>query len=187
MHNHEGDFTLLIRSLSMIIIRAALLSLALHLDDHTVYHFPAAYKDMEYDPDTMECFNEASMRANDPKTRGWPEGTPAEEIQRAKLDEPLVRINIMAGCTAYRRGGWQNEDGSYIYDEGASVEDKGIRSRVLTHSWVYCRWGRKRRWDGKDGEKVHGVLWREPGFVEFREFLVEVGKRRKGKGKARSK
>jgi hypothetical protein len=56
-----------------------------------------------------------------------------------------------------------------------------------------CRWGRKRRFDQEEDPKVHGVVWREPGFVEFEDFVAEAERRmgtgkksgRKGKGKGR--
>ena len=92
----------------------------------------------------------------------------------------------MEGITAYRRGGWEkNKNGSnerlglgLPVFEKSEYRNMGIRARILTHGWAYCRWGRARSSsdstqnpacrDNEDtGRKIHGDVWRDGGFVDF--------------------
>ena len=87
----------------------------------------------------------------------------------------------MEGITAYRRGGWEkNKTGSNENPvfEKSEYRNMGIRARILTHGWAYCRWGRARSSsdstqnpacrDNEDtGRKIHGDVWRDGGFVNF--------------------
>ena len=98
-------------------------------------------------------------------------GLDERELRRMKRDEGLVQITLMPGITAYRLGGWEipASSGEKVqYEEGC--EGRGVRVRRLTDAWVYCRWGRQRAWkDGKpaDDPEMHGVAWKDSGFVEF--------------------
>jgi hypothetical protein len=107
------------------------------------------------------------------------------EKRRAGGDVPLVQIVCMEGITAYRRGGWEKNKTSSNENpvfEKSEYRNMGIRARILTHGWTYCRWGRARSSsdstqnpacrDNEDtGRKIHGDLWRDGGFINF--FDVE--------------
>jgi len=133
------------------------------------------FKEDTFQSKYMEAFNKQQMEATHPRQSStiWPANATEAEKKRAKYDEPLTQITIMDGVTAYRKGGWETKDSS-IWDPvyaGKYGGDIGIRARVLVHGWVYCRWGRTRKWaHGKpaDDPGVHGMAWKKPGFVEFR-------------------
>lgn len=201
-------------ALHQIVTQAGLLSLLMRLDRHTVYYFEPLFKENKYDPDRMKCINHADMTQRNPRT-------PVEKLskaeqerrarlseaekQRARGDEALTQITIMRGLCAYRRGGWETGDSTAEVPkfEDAASENQGIRVRMLTHGWVYCRWGRARGYSkGKVGasgdEKLHGDAWKG-GFVEFTDVegvpnWLEMDRQerganaavdnRKGKGKA---
>jgi hypothetical protein len=96
---------------------------------------------------------------------------PNAEKMRARSDEALTQITIMHGVTAYRRGGWEDGASTLANQKFESSEwaRMGVRVRMLTQGWVYCRWGRARRFkDGKadDVAAAHGAAWKG-GFREF--------------------
>ncbi|KAF1851572.1 uncharacterized protein K460DRAFT_240622, partial [Cucurbitaria berberidis CBS 394.84] len=170
--------------LHKIIAQAGVLSLHMRLDPHTVYYFEPIFKEDTFTANRMECFNFRNMQQRHPRC------TPEEvlkldeeeqerratlldaEKKRARNDEPLTQITIMDGVCAYRLGGWEKVSSKASQPEYEKPEYKtqGVRARILTHGWVYCRWGRARRFkEGKPndgGEKVHGDAWKG-GFVEF--------------------
>ncbi|KAF2182506.1 hypothetical protein K469DRAFT_690636 [Zopfia rhizophila CBS 207.26] len=153
-----------------IITRAGLLSLHMRHDRQTVYYFVPTFKEDKFARKYMECYNEEQMQKTHPRNRQtpWPRGTTEDEKRWAQGDEPLIKITLMDGCTAYRRGGWQTSHDGY---EQPEYEFMGIRSRILTHSWVYCRWGRPRTFvQGRpvDKKELYGAAWKG-GFVEFRD------------------
>ncbi|KAF2796517.1 hypothetical protein K505DRAFT_237589 [Melanomma pulvis-pyrius CBS 109.77] len=162
------------KDLYMIVAAAGMLSLLMRADPHTVYYFVPSFKEDSFTRKHMECFNSNTMKVTNPHERKtWPDGTTDAEKSRASGDEALTQITIMDGVTAYRRGGWETGDSkpgkvNYVHPNG---RDTGIRCRVLTHGWVFCRWGRPRKFkDGKpaDNPKVHGAAWKGDGFIEFR-------------------
>lgn len=145
----------------------------------------------------MECFNDEEMQLQHPRTPDDSALLPKEEKRRRKglseaekrrrgNDNPLTRITIMRGVTAYRLGGWETAESTArkrVFEEGG--EGKGVRVRILTHAWVYCRWGRARRFEkGRevdDGEEVHGEGYK--GFVEFRDVEGVLGRGSKATGR----
>lgn len=209
-----------------LVTEAGLLSVHMHVDPHTVFYFEPVYKDDKYSAARMECFNIRDMQLRNPHY------TPEEilklepeeqarratlsdaEKKRAKTDEALTQITIMDGVTVYRRGGWE-EPGSRRAGpmfEKPEYGHEGVRQLVLTHGWVFCRWGRACQFkDGKPvsgDKKIHGEAW-NGGFVQFtdvegvyswleterkarKEAIAEVLQKRKakapkGKGKGKAK
>jgi hypothetical protein len=184
----------MVAELYKIVTRAGILSLLMRADPHTVYYFTPVFKEDRYQSKFMECFNRAEMEQTHPRERKSPSSWTDAEKQRAKGDEALNQITLMDGVTAYRRGGWETAESTIDnpkYED--KNENKGIRSRVLSHSWVYCRWGRARKFEkGKpaDDPKVHGMQWSGKGFIEF-EQVPGVPKKKvekpTGKGKGKEK
>lgn len=162
----------LIPHLHSIVTHAGLLSLNMRADPHTVYHFAPIFKEESFSASRMECFNSLSMQQTNPRTSDTDPGLSAlEKKRRAKLseaekkrsrnDDALTQITIMAGVTAYRVGGWEAFDSrvTNVRYEKMEYASEGVRERVLSKAWAYCRWGRARAF--KDGEAWKG------GFVEF--------------------
>ena len=167
-------------------------------DPHTVYYHAPVFKEDRFEHAKHEAFNQRKMEQTHPRQPStvWAPTVSAEEKKRAQGDEALNQILIMGGLTAYRKGGWEDWETSDPHWDGDAGrwagrvyanpgdKDKGFRDRVLTHGWVFCRWGRARRF-GKDGQPadeaaVDGEGFR--GFVEFRE-LDEIKGKWKGKRK----
>ena len=172
--------------LQKIVIQAGILSLQMRIDPHTVYYFEPVFKEDNFDSKRMECFNFRQMQQQHPRH------TPAElenleldpeeverraklseaERKRARNDDPLTQITIMDAICAYRLGGWETANSTIAAPEYEKPEypNQGVRTRLLTQAWVYCRWGRARRFQaGKPddgGEHVHGDAWKG-GFKEF--------------------
>ncbi|KAF2661976.1 hypothetical protein K491DRAFT_570716, partial [Lophiostoma macrostomum CBS 122681] len=170
--------------------QAGILSLLMRLDPHTVYYFTPLFKEDRYDHQSMEAFNDKEMREANPRTReSWPAHYTAAEISRAKGDEALTFIVIHDGVTAYRVGGWETSDSTpWDVVHGKGMQDKGIRSRVLTQGWAYLRWGRSMSSHGGRGKTdsaLHGLQWKEPGYVGFDEVdgVSREKKKVTGKGK----
>lgn len=168
-------------SLHKIVTHAGLLSLNMRLDLHTVYQFAPVFKEDNFTDKAMECFNTTEMQQGNPRT-ALANLSPAEqdrrrglddaETRRSRGDEALTQITIMDGVSAYRLGGWETKTSTCtapVYEKPA-YRTQGVRARILTHAWVYCRWGRARGFaNGKprDGDaKTHGGAWKG-GFVEF--------------------
>ncbi|KAJ4316513.1 hypothetical protein N0V94_005432, partial [Neodidymelliopsis sp. IMI 364377] len=118
LHHNRSPFIPppLFNTLHSLTVHAALLSLHMRIDGHTVYHFTPAFKDQPFTRTNMECFNESAMISTHPQGSGdkdmisKPEQErrktlDAKELQRMKRDQALVQISLLPGMTAYRRGG----------------------------------------------------------------------------------
>jgi hypothetical protein len=145
-------------------------------DPHTIYYFVPTFKEAIFTSKHMECFNQEAMQATHPRNRKlWGRGTTIQEKTCAGADDVITQITLLDGVTAYRQGGWET-DGStplnprWAPDGGGA--SSGVRCRILTHGWVYCRWGCARKLnDGKaaDDPKAHRQRCKDDGFVEFQE------------------
>ncbi|KAH7391017.1 hypothetical protein DE146DRAFT_618984 [Phaeosphaeria sp. MPI-PUGE-AT-0046c] len=174
--------SILISKLHTIVTHAGLLSLSMRADPHTVYHFTPIFKEEIFSHSRMECFNGFTMQQTNPHT---PDADPglltSEKKRRAKLskaekkrsrnDDALTQITLMDGVTAYRLGGWEMFDSKVtnVRYEKMEYATQGVRERVLSKAWTYCRWGRARAFkDGKadDVAAYHGVAW-NGGFADF--------------------
>ncbi|KAI8933661.1 hypothetical protein NX059_009382 [Plenodomus lindquistii] len=171
-------------TLFKIVTHAGILSLLLRQDKRTVYYFEPLFKEDEFNPTRMECYNYLEMRQRHPRTpvaklskeeRARRAELTDGEKQRALSDRPLTQITIMPGLRAYRLGGWEKQSSTAENPEYevSSYENEGIRSQKLTDGWVYCRWGRARGYNnGKVGSggnaRLHGDAW-QGGFLEFHE------------------
>ncbi|KAH9863772.1 hypothetical protein J1614_009704 [Plenodomus biglobosus] len=193
----------LFAKLHNIVTHAGLLSLLMQLDKHTVYHFEPLFKEDNYNPQRMECMNRAEMAQQNPHTaldkvneaeRERRAALSEAEKLRAKGDDALTQITIMNGLVAYRLGGWETKNSTALDPkyEVSAYEEQGVRVRVLTHGWVYCRWGRARGYsNGEVGaggdERIHGDAWKG-GFLEFTDVegvpnWLEKDRREKGRKK----
>ncbi|KAF2713679.1 hypothetical protein K504DRAFT_144244 [Pleomassaria siparia CBS 279.74] len=156
-----------------IVATAGIYSILMHADPHTVYYFVPAHKEDKFKPEHTEAFNKSRMIATNPRQRKvWDPKTTKEEKVRASRDEAINQIILLNGITAYRQGGWETYTSTPYLPAWKAVDgkDTGIRCRILTHNWVYCRWGRARQFrNGKatDVSRIHGAAWKG-GFIEFR-------------------
>jgi hypothetical protein len=172
----------MIIGLHEIVTHAGILSLAMRIDPHTVYHFEPVFKEDTFSSKRTDCFNNKDMEQTNPHTDDnhallrKTEKTrrtvlSSVEKRRAKNDDPLTQITIMDGVTAYRKGGWETADSEVLKAkyERTDFRDQGVRARMLVPGWVFCRWGRAREFkDDKSADvaKVPGVAW-NGGFREF--------------------
>ncbi|RMZ67325.1 endoribonuclease l-psp [Pyrenophora seminiperda CCB06] len=188
--------------LQKIVTEAALVSLHMRLDAHTVYYHEPLFKEDGFVGARMECFNKEDMMQQNPRNV-LADCSPKEQERRARLsetekqrsknDQLLTFITIMDGVTAYRMGGWEassSHPDKVVY-ENPKYKDQGVRTRIITHGWVFCRWGRPRSaqktasLDNDKGKKIHGNAWREGGFADFtdivgvRDWLKEEREQRK--------
>jgi hypothetical protein len=207
--------------LHKIVTHAGLLSLHMRLDPHTVYHHEPVFKEDNFTSSRMEAMNNQPMRLQNPTAdlqkdanqlmddlhiedeekqksfismeKKWREELGYEENKRARMDNALTQICILDGVTAYRVGGWEaskSEIRRPVYENG-KWKGMGVRARILTHGWMYCRWGRARAFpsieDKEVGKRVHGKAWRKGGFFEFAavEGVVDwAGMEKKGRDEA---
>ncbi|KZM21102.1 hypothetical protein ST47_g7767 [Ascochyta rabiei] len=160
--------TNLLPALHTLVTTAALLSLHMHLDPHTAYHFAPVFKDQPFSSTEMTCPSAAEQARRGTR--------PDEDHRPLPGDEALVQIALLPGVVAYRRGGWETTESTTTAPEH-NDNHIGVRARRLTGAWVYGRWGRRRAWvDGKpaEDEAVHGGRW-EGDFVEFSPGVLGVG------------
>jgi hypothetical protein len=188
-------------SLHTLVTQAGLLSLHMRLDPHTVYHHEPVFKEDNFTSTRMEAFNIHHMRLHNPQAeeKDLPQIMDdlnitdeeirervinneiarrrtllKEEKKRARMDTALTQICILDGVTAYRVGGWETAQSNKSHPEYEKAEWKGmgVRARIITHGWVYCRWGRARSFpaieDDEVGKRIHGArVWKKGGFQEF--------------------
>ena len=170
--------------LHKLVTEAALISLHMRLDAHTVYHHEPMFKEDNFDSTRMECFNKLDMMQQNPRNV-VSDCSAKEQERRAQLsetekarsrgDQLLTLITIMDGITAYRLGGWEAPSSrpDHVVYEKPEYKDMGVRTRTITHGWVYCRWGRPRSAQAtadlgeETGKKIHGDVWRKGGFANF--------------------
>ncbi|EOA91452.1 uncharacterized protein SETTUDRAFT_63419, partial [Exserohilum turcica Et28A] len=182
----------LIPSLQNLVTTAALLSLHMRLDPHTVYHVEPLFKEDRFDRERMECANQREMEETCPYSKDSDnsssnrdtgvassstgakvnEKEKEKERQRAEHDIPLTQMTLLNGMVAYRRGGWETASSTIQQPEyqEREWEDRGVRVRRVTRGWVWCRWGRPRGLSAstkEEGKRIHGPAWRKGGFVEF--------------------
>lgn len=115
------------------------------------------------------------------------------EKARARNDDALTQITLMNGVAAYRVGGWEDVESTVtdVRYETAGHATRGVRERVLSKAWAYCRWGRARKFkDGRADDRAaqHGVVWKG-GFKEFTDVegvrnwvKSERGEKKRGEG-----
>jgi hypothetical protein len=139
-----------IKNLTRLVATAGLLSLQMAADPFTVYYHVPIAKGERFEHAAHVAFNDAEMKRTNPRS---PDAVfPTEEKRKhASKNEALISMVLMNGLTAYRCGGWEDAksdpewDGEsftgrvYAKEEYAEV---GYRGRLLTHGWVFCKWGR---------------------------------------------
>jgi hypothetical protein len=163
----KGTLQPLIQSLYTIVAQSGMLSLLMRLDEHAAYTFMPVFKEVYFDTTRMECTNSASLKTT------------------ASQGDKVTQIVIMPGVTAFRRGGWETS-GSSLADVAFEdkCKDKGIRERIITHGWVFCRRG-KPRTVGRGAEEKFVEFF--PGVQGVRNPKgdgIDVKVDRKGKGRA---
>ncbi|KAJ4330096.1 hypothetical protein N0V95_010105, partial [Ascochyta clinopodiicola] len=102
----------LLPTLHTLVTTTALLSLHMHLDAHTVYHFAPVFKDQPFSATEMVFLNAPALLATHPHSAAAAYLSAAEQIrrdalsneerQRMQRDEALVQVAVMPGVVAYR-------------------------------------------------------------------------------------
>lgn len=168
------------RQLASIVEFAAHLSQTMRKDRDTVYYWPPTFKDEEFEPGRMECFNMSDMIRESPYDRKTTKG-----FERAVLrpgheheDAAIVRVVCFPGLVSYQQGGGdlaqQELDDENLREDNAPPDvqqhrkllarkrgpdaltgNEGFRTKVLCKAVVLLQWGQQRLLTKEAGTSAH--------------------------------
>lgn len=125
------------------------------VDPFTVYYnVPVANGD-RFSHALHGSLNSEEMKRSHPRNPGAASAS-EESKKRARNDNAVISMVLMNGLTAYRAGGWEAPESDPKWDGKGFVGrvyaregDVGVgyRGRVLSHGWVFCKWGRVESFD----------------------------------------
>jgi hypothetical protein len=170
--------------LAAIVTSAGQLSRSLRTVPNVVYYWPPTFKDEEFEPGRMECFNLKAMISESPYNKKTING-----FERAVLrdgheheDEAIMRVVCFPGLVAYRQHGGalakqeledeenerrgrdgrekipldvQNQRRMLASQEKSLTGDEGFRTRVISKSVVLLQWGKQRLLTKEAGTSRH--------------------------------
>nr|OQO25862.1 hypothetical protein B0A51_07948 [Rachicladosporium sp. CCFEE 5018] len=169
------------RELYDIVTFAAKLSQEMRCVDDVVYYWSPTFKDEEFEPARMECYNLADMITKSPYRKKKVDGRDTAVLHEPdKGHEAIVRIVLSLGLIAYRKGGGdlaeillKNErtqaDGeakrlppdvrharSLSRDSPHKLTgEEGFRTRLICKSAVQLQWGQQRLLTRQAGTSTH--------------------------------
>ena len=172
------------QKLAAIVSNAGHLSRSLRASADVVYYWPPTFKDEEFEPSRMECFNLKAMISESPydkkKVNGFERPILREDHEHE--GEAIVRVVCFPGLVAYRQYGGalaeqelEDEENERRTRAGreklppdvqlhrkmiASREksltgDEGFRTRVISKSVVLLQWGKQRLLTKEAGTSRH--------------------------------
>ncbi|KAK3683168.1 hypothetical protein LTR37_020481 [Vermiconidia calcicola] len=165
-----------------IVSGAGQLNRDMRSDSRVVYYWPPTFKDEEFEPGRMECFNLKAMIQGSPYDKKTVNGMDRAILRpgREEESEAVVRVVCFPGLVAYRQHGGelaQRELG--VEDERRRPEkvlppdvlaqrkrlassnrneltgSEGFRTRVLCKSTVLLQWGKQRLLTKEAGTSRH--------------------------------
>lgn len=192
-----------LRPLAEIVSFAGDISRLIRQVQDVVYYWPPTFKDEEFEPARMECFNLRSMIEKSPYEKKNMHGRVRAVLQPS--EEAIVRVVCFPGLVAYRKGGGElaerllGEEGraeSHRHEppdvrranarqaqhDGVTVHS-GFRTKVICKAVVHLQWGKQRLLTKEAGTSAHLDAMRDhsnkyqldrTGFVE----LYDVYQRR---------
>ncbi|EME82946.1 uncharacterized protein MYCFIDRAFT_90185 [Pseudocercospora fijiensis CIRAD86] len=162
--------------LKQIVRKAAEASRAMRQQEDVVYYWPPTFKDEEFEPARMECYNLNEMISHSPYDKTKVQG----KFERAMLregeeqrSEAIVRVVCFPGLVAYRQHGGDmaveemqadERENSHAPEDvrrarmrfGEKLDvNHGFRSRVLCKSVVQLQWGQQRLLTREAGTSAH--------------------------------
>lgn len=169
--------------LTAIVNSAATLSQTMRKDFNTIYYWPPTFKDEEFEPERMECFNMTNMIRKSPydmKRSGNGYERPVVRQGHRHEDTALVRIVCFPGLVSYQQGGGyaakqeavaeKNKARHNLADEqhtrraatnvkarprDVPTGEEGFRTRILCKAAVLLQWGNQRIRTREAGTSAH--------------------------------
>ncbi|KAF7186014.1 hypothetical protein HII31_12643, partial [Pseudocercospora fuligena] len=162
--------------LNKLVRKAANFSRIIRQQEDVVYYWPPTFKDEEFEPGRMECYNLNDMISHSPYDKKKIQGNFERAILREGEEhrsEAIVRVVCFPGLVAYRQYGGDlaveeikanDRENSYApedvrrsrmrYGEKLDVNN-GFRSRVICKSLVHLQWGKQRLLTREAGTSAH--------------------------------
>ncbi|KXT15697.1 hypothetical protein AC579_116 [Pseudocercospora musae] len=162
--------------LNKIVRKAANVSRTMRQQEDVVYYWPPTFKDEEFEPGRMECYNLNDMISHSPYDKKKIQGS----FERATLregeehrSEAIVRVVCFPGLVAYRQYGGDlaieeikadDRENSYAPEDvrrsrmryGEKLDaNNGFRSRAICKSLVQLQWGKQRLLTREAGTSAH--------------------------------
>ncbi|KAK4503843.1 hypothetical protein PRZ48_004758 [Zasmidium cellare] len=165
--------------LAGIVDKAGSLSRLMRLVPDVVYYWTSTFKDEEFAPQHMECYNLHDMIRNSPyekKVVGGIERAVPREGASPDQTEAIVKIVCFPGLVAYRKGGGALAQEQLANEENrpdnappdvkrarkvlkrngeAYTGDEGFRSKTIVKNVVYLIWGKQRLLTREAGTSRH--------------------------------
>ncbi|KAK6439893.1 hypothetical protein LTR95_003891 [Oleoguttula sp. CCFEE 5521] len=193
----------LIQDLYRIVTFAAKLSQEMRCVGDAVYYWSPTFKDEEFEPSRMECYNLADMITKSPYRKKRIDGRETAVLHELnKGHEAIVRIVISLGLIAYRKGGGDLA-GQLLETERTQADEEakrlppdvrharnlsrdsphkltgeeGFRTRLICKSAVQLQWGAQRLLTRQAGTSTHIDAMRKNDmskYVNDRAGFVEL-------------
>ncbi|KXT05222.1 hypothetical protein AC578_8417 [Pseudocercospora eumusae] len=162
--------------LNKIVRKCANVSRTIRQQEDVVYYWPPTFKDEEFEPARMECYNLDDMISHSPYDKKKMQGNFERAILREGEEhrgEAIVRVVCFPGLVAYRQYGGDVAVSEIKADErenshapedvqrarmryGEKLDaNNGFRSRVICKSLVQLQWGKQRLLTREAGTSAH--------------------------------
>ena len=198
--------------MARIVSAAGELSRQFRETDDAMYYWPPTLKDEEFEPSRMECFNLKSMISESPYDKKEIVGMEHSVLRDNERDrsQAIVRIVCFPSLVAYRQGGGELADSVLAAEEEERIvresrevlpsdvkkyrkmlqsheqkpdRNSGFRTRVISKSVVWLKWGTQRLLTKEAGTSRHIAAMKENdgqrykvdyrGFKELSELWEE--------------
>jgi hypothetical protein len=158
------------QTLRRIVETAGNLNRSLRATADVVYQWTSTFKDEEFDPSRMECYNLRHMIDESPYDKSPSNGRPILREGREKESEAIVQVVCFPGLVAYRQYGGELGKRELEADQArrsgmpADVQRRypaqsetqtGFRTRTICKSIVHLVWGQQRLLTKEAGTSNH--------------------------------
>ena len=169
-----------LNDLATIVDGAAHMSIIMRCQADTVYYWQPTFKDEEFEPKRMECFNLQDMLRDSPYDTKTINGFERAVLRPGREDESeaIVRVVCFPGLVAYRQGGGKLAQ-KELADEKAITDrappdvrhhrkvqssrqgqkeldgSEGFRTKVICKSVVMLQWSKQRLLTKEAGTSAH--------------------------------
>ena len=168
------------RELAQIVSTAGVLSRSMRSSPDVVYYWPPTFKDEEFEPGHMECFNLRTMITESPYDKKTVSGFDRAVLREGHEheSEAIVRVVCFPGLVSYKQHGGalatqelaeeekrkgnerlppdvQMQRKRLAKQETSLTGDEGFRTRILCKSVVLLQWGKQRLLTKEAGTSQH--------------------------------